>query len=112
MSKIVFIKENSPEVRKKLEESGYSVCICASFKDSIWLSYHPEGEFPFAIHGEGYCDDEDLDKVYSPLERIQRNLSKEDQYSNEREFYNTVEEFLEHYPQPQVVYDQPSNVSQ
>lgn len=98
MSKVVFIKENSPEVRKKLKDSGYSVCYCASFKDSIWLSFHPK--FPFLIHGEGYCDRGDLDETYSPLERIQRNLSKKGQYSNEREFYNTVEEFLEHYPQP------------
>ena len=42
MSKIVFIKDNSPEIRKKLKEAEYSVCICANFEDSIWLDYHPD----------------------------------------------------------------------
>lgn len=65
MSKVVFIKENSPEVRSKLKKAGFSVCICASFKDSIWLEYHPYEKFPFDIHGFGYCDPGDWDATYS-----------------------------------------------
>ena len=97
MSKIVFIKANSPEIRKKLKEAGFSLCVCASFEDSIWLDYHPEEKFPFDIHGEGYTDEGDWDEKYPPLKRIQMRLGEEKYYSEDREFYDTVEEFLEHY---------------
>jgi hypothetical protein len=97
MSKIVFIKDNSPEIREKLKQAGFSICVCASFSDSVWLDYHPEGNFPFNIHGEGFADKEDLDYKLSPLERIQERLKLDWYYSKEREFYSTVEEFLEVY---------------
>ncbi len=31
MSKVVFIKDNSSEIRDKLKEAGFSVCICSFF---------------------------------------------------------------------------------
>lgn len=101
MSKIVFIKENSPEARRKLEQAGFTICICAKFKDSIWLTYHPEGVFYRDIHGEGYADKGDWDEKYSPLERIQMRLKEDDYYSNEREFFETVEQFLKIYNKSQ-----------
>ena len=94
---IVFIKENSPEIREKLKQAGFSLCICTSFKDSIWLTYHPDRDFPYDIHGEGYTDKDNWDEKYSPLERIQKRLIEGNYYSKEREFYNTVEEFLNVY---------------
>lgn len=97
MSKIVFITNNSEEIRNKLKESGFSICACAYFPDSIWLKYHPDNHYAFNIHGEGYCNDGDWDENYSPLERIQMRLKESDYYSEEREFYNTIEEFLNKY---------------
>jgi hypothetical protein len=97
MSKIVFITNNSPEIRHKLKEAGFSICICATFSDSIWLDYHPDEKFPFDIHGSGYADTDDPDFNLPPLERIKQRLSLDWYYSKEREFYETVEEFLEHY---------------
>lgn len=106
-NRVVFIKENSPEVRKKLEDVGYSVCICASFEDSIWLNYYPNGKFPYDIHGTGFTDETDSKKVQamSPIERIQYWLNEEGFYSPDREFFDTVKEFLKKYPK--VVSDQP-----
>ena len=106
MSKIVFIKENSKEIRNKLKQSGFSICVCAAFPDSIWLNYHPDVNMTFDIHGEGYADFDDPDFKLPPLERIQDRLNRKNWYSEDREFYNTVEEFLEHYTK--VVSDQPS----
>ena len=97
MSKIVFITNNSEEIRNKLKESGFSICACAYFPDSIWLKYYPDNHSTFNIHGEGYFDDGDWDEKYSPLERIQMRLKESYYYSEEREFYNTVEEFLSKY---------------
>ncbi|MBR1748785.1 MAG: hypothetical protein IJ743_03210 [Bacilli bacterium] len=97
MSKIVFIKANSPEIRNKLKEAGFSICICASFEDSVWLNYHPGEKFPFDIHGEGYAEEDEPDAKYPPLERIQIRLKERGYYSGDREFYDTVEEFLKHY---------------
>ena len=67
MSKIVFITNNSPEIRHKLKEAGFSICVCATFSDSIWLDYHPDEKFPFDIHGSGYADTDDPDFNLSPL---------------------------------------------
>lgn len=97
MSKVVFITNNSPEIRKKLKNAGFSICVCAEFEDSIWLVYHPDGHFPFDIHGTGYIDKGDPDEKYPPLERIKMQLKEPKYYSEEREFYETVEEFLNKY---------------
>lgn len=97
MSKIVFIKDNNQEIRRKLKNAGFSVCICAKFYDSVWLIYHPDENFPYDIHGEGYADSGDYDEKHTPEERIQMRLKEDGYYSKEREFYNTVEEFLEKY---------------
>ena len=97
MSKVVFIKENSPEIRSKLEKAGFSICICATFEDSIWLDYSPNYNFRYDIHGVGYADRDDVDFKLSPIERIKERLALNGYYSTEREFYDTVEEFLKHY---------------
>ena len=97
MSKTVFIQQNSPEIRQKLEDAGFSICVCALFDDSIWLVYHPDDPFPYDIHGEGYTNVEDCALDLKPLDRIQRRLAEEGYYSKEREFFDTVEAFLEKY---------------
>lgn len=101
MNKIVFIKENSPEVRNKLKKAGFTLCVCAFFDDSVWLDYNPERN---CIHGEGCCVDYDLDNNYSPLERIKLRLSKNKYYPENREFFDNVDEFIKKY---KVVSDQP-----
>ena len=107
-NKVVFIKENSPEVRTKLKEAGFSICICASFKDSIWLDYRPNEKYPFDIHGFGYCDPGEFVEKLSPIERIKYWLNREDTFLNEeKEFFNNVDEFLNKYSK--VVSDQPSD---
>ena len=98
MSKIVFIKQNSPEIREKLKEAGYTICVCASFVDSIWLDYHPDTDGLYKdIHGIGYADEDDEDTM-TPIQRIEGRLKLDWYYSEDKEFYETVEEFLEKYP--------------
>lgn len=97
MSKTVFITQNSPEIRQKLEDAGFSICACALFDCSIWLVYHPDDPFPYDIHGEGYADGCDCDLDLKPLDRIQHRLAKEGYYSKEKEFFDTVEDFLKKY---------------
>lgn len=95
--KVVFIKENSPEVRKKLEDVGFSICICATCKDSIWLTYYPDSMYPFDIHGVGYIDETLGMQELSPLERINVMLSLGNWFAKEKEFFDTVEDFLSKY---------------
>ena len=97
MSKVVFIKANSPEIRNKLKEAGFSVCACASFDDSVWLDYHPKNTYYRDIHGCGYCDPGDWDEKFSPLERIKMRLEESGYYSKDREFFDNVDEFLKKY---------------
>ena len=97
MSKIVFIRKNSPEIRKRLKEAGFSICIYASFEDSVWLYYYPEEKFPYDIHGEGFADIEDPCYELPSLERIQSRLNTDWYHSKEREFFDDIEEFIKKY---------------
>lgn len=45
-----FLRMNSPEIRKKLEDNGISVCICTEFPNAEWLS-HAGIPMPFQVHG-------------------------------------------------------------
>ena len=50
-----FIRKNSKEIQKKLADIGYSVCRCANFANSEWLSTLPING---TVHGKGYFDAE------------------------------------------------------
>ena len=59
-----FIRKNTPELRQKLAELGYSVCVCTSFKDAVWLDTATHTK-PCSSHGIGFwdetCDCEDVE---------------------------------------------------
>lgn len=99
---VVFIKQNSPETREKLKNAGYSICVCASFFNSIWLDYHPDSsdcsDFFDEIHGIGYTDECEGLWDLTPEERIKAWLSQDGYFDKEREFFDTVDEFLAKYP--------------
>ena len=103
MNKIVFIKQNSRRVRNVLKDAGYTVCHCATYHDAVWLNYRPENPFYNDIHGTG-CYAESCKSLanMSPEDRINFLLSIEDYYPKEREFFDTVEDFLKAYPKPKT----------
>ena len=51
-----FIRKNTPELREKLEKLGYSICVCASFKDAVWLDTATHTK-PCSSHGIGFWDE-------------------------------------------------------
>ena len=57
MSRVIVLKQNSSEIRQKIEDAGIRVCICCSFKNAVWLVCHPESEAAFDVHGVGYSDE-------------------------------------------------------
>lgn len=67
MSEHCLIKKNTPELRKKLEDAGLSVCICATFEDADWLScWGPH--MSYDVHGVYPDDINDLSKeVYQEM---------------------------------------------
>lgn len=58
MGKCVVLKQNSPEIRKRIEDAGISLCPCASFDDNSWLDYHIGLGAYFDVHGLGYYSEE------------------------------------------------------
>ena len=54
----LILKDNSPEIRRKIREAGISVCICAEFADSCWLDYHTNLGAPYDVHGVGYYSED------------------------------------------------------
>lgn len=50
-----YIRKNTPELRKKLEEFGYHICACAEFEDSVWLNNLLETS---SIHGWGFLGED------------------------------------------------------
>ena len=61
MSEHCLIKKNTPELRKKLEDAGLSVCICTTFEDADWLSCS-DLEMSYDVHGVYPDDVDDLSK--------------------------------------------------
>lgn len=56
-NKVILLKQNSPEIRRKIKEAGISVCICTEFKDTIWLDYNVDMNATYEVHGLGYHED-------------------------------------------------------
>lgn len=69
-----FIRKNTPELRKKLEELGYHICPCAEFKDSIWLCTNFITNSS-TVHGIGYFN-EDLTGRKNTQEELDFFLSE------------------------------------
>ena len=90
MNKVVFIKQNSEEIRKKLKDAGFSVCVCAVFPESVWLDHYPDSDMPYKIHGVGYTDPAEGVEHLTPLERINVWLSLEGHYPEEKEFFESL----------------------
>lgn len=53
MSRCILLRRNSPGIRRRIEKSGISVCMCAGFDGSVWLDYYPEND-ECSVHGIGY----------------------------------------------------------
>ena len=90
MSEHCLIKKNTPELRKKLEDAGLSVCICTTFEDADWLScWGPH--MSYDVHGVYPDDINDLSK-----EAYQEDFIKEINpiiCESEDEFINMCKQF-------------------
>ena len=49
-----FIKNNTEQLRNKLSDLGWKICLCCGFKESMWLRTLPQNS---SIHGIGYYDE-------------------------------------------------------
>ena len=58
-----FLRTNSPEIRKQITNAGITVCICASFPQSEWLTYS-EANPVYHVHGVYPADDDEPEKFY------------------------------------------------
>jgi len=57
----IILCTNSKKIREELEQYGFKVCVCSTFRDTIWLSTHitPDKFLYKEIHGIGYpCENE------------------------------------------------------
>lgn len=67
MGRCVVLKQNSLEIRKKIEDAGISLCPCASFDENSWLDYHVGLGAYFDVHGLGYDSEEMSAEEYKSL---------------------------------------------
>ena len=51
-NKCFVLRKNNKAIRKKIENAGIHVCVCASFKNACWLDYHTM--VANSVHGVGY----------------------------------------------------------
>ena len=49
-----FIRKNTPELLKKLENLGYRICPCVNFDNAKWLSTCLLTDYDPSVHGIGY----------------------------------------------------------
>ena len=53
-----FIRKNTPELRKKLEQLGHTICKCCEFQGADWLHVCVIKDIYRTVHGVGYTDEE------------------------------------------------------
>lgn len=53
-----FIRKNTPEIRKKLEELGHTICDCCKFDGADWLHINAIKDIYRTVHGIGFLDEE------------------------------------------------------
>ena len=53
-----FIRKNTPEIKKKLEELGHTICDCCEFDGADWLHVNVIKDIYRTVHGIGYLDEE------------------------------------------------------
>lgn len=64
-----FIRKDTPELRQRLMDLGYSICPCCDFEGSVWLSILPING---TVHGVGFCDSTGL----SPIDTQEKALAQ------------------------------------
>ena len=52
MQQTFILKDNSEEIRRKIQDAGIDVCPCAAYPESDWLEYSTF--VANGVHGEGY----------------------------------------------------------
>lgn len=62
-----YIRKNTPDLRKKLEELGYRVCICTELSDTKWLYTSNNPNLAFNVHGIGYTSEEEFPGATSEI---------------------------------------------
>lgn len=67
-----FIRKNNPDLRQKLKELGYEICICATWKKSVWLDTSLLDKEAF-VHGIGYSDPWETISVEEECQRFLEN---------------------------------------
>ena len=65
---VIVLKDNSKQIRDKIESAGIHVCVCAKFRDACWLDYHPC--ILKEVHGVGYWGEEA--RTHSQQEELDR----------------------------------------
>lgn len=67
MNIIYVLKDNSPEIRKQIEDAGIHVCVCAEFKNACWLDYLTNLN---NVHGVGYWGEGELERFVSGSKNV------------------------------------------
>lgn len=65
-----FIRKNTSELRKKLEELGHTICKCCEFDGADWLHIITHKYAYYTVHGIGY--DGEYDEIYGTLTQEER----------------------------------------
>lgn len=97
-----FIRKNTPELRNKLKDIGYKICICCEFEDNKWLHTFIH-ENRIEVHGIGLWDEMcpfSKDDVFNYFlyENTQKKKPDIDCQENEEKFLsiakNTMNKFI------------------
>ena len=69
-----YIRKNTPELRDRLKELGYHVCVCTEFEGAVWLNNLLESS---SIHGWGFLGDDAPFKTQEEALRVFEIESKD-----------------------------------
>ena len=88
------LKENTEEIRNKIEQSGIDVCVCCKFIDACWLDYSTN--VSNGVHGVGYWGEDNF--THSQQEELDLYLSE----VQDPIWCKDVDEFIERIKERQL----------
>lgn len=88
-TKTIYLSNNNEEIREKLKNLGFSLCICTEFEDNPWLYFNGMST---DIHGAGVGHNAESNPL--PLKKLKEEIISVAKQGEKVIICNSVDDFV------------------
>lgn len=88
-TKTIYLSNNNEEIREKLRNLGFSLCICTEFENNPWLYFNGMST---DIHGAGVGHNAEFNPL--PLKRLKEEIISVAKQGEKVIICNSIEDFV------------------